>query len=183
MPLDVDVISNDLAARGLRLTRQRRAVLAAVAASNGAISPLQLYEAARTTCPDLGLTTVYRTLEILSDAGALRRVHGADRCEAFVPAHAAHGHVVVCTSCGTATEFTDCDMSPVLEAAARETGYAISDHFLQLSGLCAVCGRSAAAKLPINAPTQSPIQAPTKTAARPEAASRRAGPGSAGSSR
>ena len=107
----------------------------------------------------------------------------ADRCEAFVPAHAAHGHVVVCTSCGTATEFTDCDMSPVLEAAARETGYAISDHFLQLSGLCAVCGRSAAAKLPINAPTQSPIQAPTKTAARPEAASRRAGPGSAGSSR
>jgi Fur family transcriptional regulator, ferric uptake regulator len=142
MPLDIDVITHDLAARGLRLTRQRRAVVAAVAATNGAISPLQLFEAARATCPDLGLTTVYRTLEILSEAGALRRVHGADRCEAFVPAQAAHGHVVVCTSCGTATEFTDCDMSRVVEAAAHETGYEISEHFLQLSGLCAACGRS-----------------------------------------
>ena len=145
MPLDVDEISRDLAARGLRLTRQRRAVLEAVAATNGAISPLQLYEAARAQCPDLGLTTVYRTLELLSEVGALRRVHGADRCEAFVPAQAAHGHVVVCTVCGTATEFTDCDMSPVLEAAARETGYEINEHFLQLGGLCAACGRSGAA--------------------------------------
>ena len=86
MALDADQIAGTLAARGLRLTRQRRAVLDAVAAASSSVSPVQVFDAARERCPELGLTTVYRTLELLSEIGALRRVHGLDHCEAFVPA-------------------------------------------------------------------------------------------------
>jgi Fe2+ or Zn2+ uptake regulation protein len=139
MALDTDRIARQLAARGLRLTRQRRAVLEAVARADSGISPVQVFDAARGRCPELGLTTVYRTLDLLSEIGALRRVHGADRCEAFVPSGATHGHTVVCTSCGRATEFTQCDMQAVAAAAARQTGYRITDHFLQLGGVCATC--------------------------------------------
>ncbi len=146
MPLDTDMIARQLAGRGLRLTRQRRAVLDAVAEADSSISPVQVFDAARERCPELGLTTVYRTLDVLSEIGALRRVHGSDRCEAFVPAGSAHGHTVVCSRCGRATEFTQCDMEAVAEAAARQTGYRITDHFLQLSGLCDACagGRAVA---------------------------------------
>ena len=128
-----------LADRGLRLTRQRRAVLEAVLATSSTISPVQVFDAARAQCPELGLTTVYRTFEVLSEIGALRRVHGPNHCEGFVPAGAAHGHTVVCSSCGQASEFTDCDVRTIVAAASRQTGYVITDHFLQLSGLCASC--------------------------------------------
>jgi Fur family transcriptional regulator, ferric uptake regulator len=139
MRLDTDEIARQLADRGLRLTRQRRAVLEAVARADSSVSPVQVFDAARERCPELGLTTVYRTLDVLSEIGALRRVHGDDRCEAFVPAGATHGHTVVCSGCGRVTEFTDCDMHAVAAAAAHQTGYRITDHFLQLGGVCAAC--------------------------------------------
>jgi len=139
--LDAEKVAGMLTQRGLRLTRQRRAVLEAVAEAPSSLSPLQVYDAARGSCPELGLTTVYRTLDMLGDMGVLRRVHGPQNCEAFVPAEAAHGHAVVCSSCGRATEFTDCDMHAVVAAASRQTGYQITEHFLQLGGLCAECAR------------------------------------------
>jgi Fur family ferric uptake transcriptional regulator len=139
MALDTDLITAELAARGLRLTRQRRAVVDAVAASDACLSPLEVFQAARESCPDLGLTTVYRTLELLGEIGALRRIHGAEGCERLVPASTAHGHSVVCGVCGRVTEFTECDMTDVLAAARRETGYRITEHFLQLNGVCAEC--------------------------------------------
>jgi Fur family ferric uptake transcriptional regulator len=141
--IDADQIAGTLATRGLRLTRQRRAVLDAVAEASSSVSPVQVFDAARERCPELGLTTVYRTLDLLSEIGALRRVHGPDHCEAFVPAGAAHGHTVVCGRCGRVMEFTDCDMQAVVDAAARQTGYRITEHFLQLSGECAACGERA----------------------------------------
>ena len=139
--LDADQIAGTLAARGLRLTRQRRAVLDVVSAASSSVSPVQVFDAARERCPELGLTTVYRTLELLSEIGALRRVHGPDHCEAFVPVGATHGHTVVCSRCGRVMEFTECDMQAVVDAAARQTGFRITEHFLQLSGECPTCGR------------------------------------------
>jgi Fur family transcriptional regulator, ferric uptake regulator len=141
--LDADQIAGTLAARGLRLTRQRRAVLDAVAEASSSVSPVQVFDAARERCPELGLTTVYRTLELLSEIGALRRVHGPDHCEAFVPTGAAHGHTVVCSRCGQVMEFTECDIQAVVDAAARQTGFRITEHFLQLSGECPACGKRA----------------------------------------
>jgi len=141
--LDADQTAQTLAARGLRLTRQRRAVLDVVAEASSSVSPVQVFDAARERCPELGLTTVYRTLDLLSEIGALRRVHGPDHCEAFVPAGAAHGHTVVCSRCRQVMEFTECDMRAVVDAAARQTGYRITEHFLQLSGECPACGERA----------------------------------------
>jgi Fur family ferric uptake transcriptional regulator len=141
MALDAEQITRAFADRGLRLTRQRHAVLDAVADASSSVNALQVFDAARISCPALGLTTVYRTLEILSEIGALRRVHGHKHCEAFVPAGAAHGHTVVCSGCGRVTEFTACDMHAVADAAAAQTGYHITEHFLQLSGLCDRCAR------------------------------------------
>ena len=144
MPLDGEQIVRTLNDRGLRLTRQRRAVVDAVAGASSSVSALQVFDAARATCPELGLTTVYRTLEVLSEIGALRRVHGPDHCEAFVPAGAAHGHTVVCSHCGSVVEFTECDMHAVVVAASEQTGYRITEHFLQLSGTCPVCAEGGA---------------------------------------
>ena len=128
-----------LAAAGHRLTRQRKAVLGALLHADSGVTAAEVFQLARGACPDLGLATVYRTLEMLAEVGAIRRVHGDDRCEAYVPTTGGHGHTVVCSGCGRVGEFTSCDMRPVMAAAAAETGFAIDGHFLQLSGMCAAC--------------------------------------------
>lgn len=141
--MTIDAIAREFSARGLRLTRQRRAVVDVLLTSPRTMSPLQVFEAARAERPDLGLTTVYRTLEVLEEIGCLRRVHGSDNCEGFAAAESAHGHSLVCAVCGEVREFTECDIEPVVAAVSAETGFVITDHFLQLSGLCGRCAAGA----------------------------------------
>jgi Fur family ferric uptake transcriptional regulator len=135
----VDDVEARLSERGLRRTAQRRAVLFVLLGSDECLSAAQVHDGARKLSPELGLMTVYRTLDILARMGVVRRVHGADRCEAFVATRGRHGHAVVCLSCGRASEFTDCHLEAVAAAAASETGFAIADHFLQFSGVCRDC--------------------------------------------
>jgi Fe2+ or Zn2+ uptake regulation protein len=140
----VDDVERRLSERGLRHTAQRRAVLRVLLESGECLSAAQVHEAARKLSPELGLMTVYRALDILAQMDVVRRVHGADRCEAFVVARGRHGHSVVCMSCGRASQFTDCHLEAVAAAAASETGFAIADHFLQFSGVCRDCQGAAA---------------------------------------
>ncbi len=135
----VDDVERRLIERGLRRTPQRRAVVQALVGSGQCLTAAQVHDVARRASPELGLMTVYRTLDVLAAMGVARRVHGTDRCEAFVAAVGSHGHAVVCTSCGRASEFTDCHLDAVAAAAASETGFAIADHFLQFNGVCRHC--------------------------------------------
>ena len=128
-----------LVAAGYRITRQRRAVLAALGGTQVCLTANEVYDAARCACPSMGLATVYRTLEALIDVGAVRRVHGHEKCEAYVAALGSQGCSVVCTRCGRVREVADYDLRGVADAAAAETGYVIADHFLQLSGVCGAC--------------------------------------------
>jgi len=128
-----------MAARGRRLTPQRRAVLDVVLGSERCLTAAQVHVEALKACRSLGLMTVYRTLELLVELGAVRRLHADGRCDAYAPAAAGHGHTVVCSACGRVSEFTRCDLREVSLAAARETGFRIDGHFLQFSGTCAAC--------------------------------------------
>jgi Fur family transcriptional regulator, ferric uptake regulator len=138
--MDRTAIEEAIVSRGLRLTRQRGAVLDVVLESSQQLSAVQVYDAVRATHPEVGLTTVYRTLALLETIGAVRRLHGDEACESVVRAARSHGHSVVCGDCGRVEEFTACDISSIAAAAAAETGYAITDHFLQLTGTCKACG-------------------------------------------
>ncbi len=103
------------------------------------MSAADVYERAKRRCPDLGLATVYRTLEILDELGVIRRVHMDDNCEGFAPVALAHGHHVICVKCNRVTEFEGCDISAVLTSAARQTGFRIEEHWLELMGVCSEC--------------------------------------------
>ena len=85
-------------------------------------------------CPDLGLTTVYRTLEILEQMGVIRRVHLDDGCEGFAPASAEHGHHLICSRCQETIEFEDCNLNALLKRVSEQTGFTIQQHWLELVG-------------------------------------------------
>ena len=139
MDLDTDRVARTLAQRGLRLTRQRRAVLEAVAAAPSSLSPLQVYDAARETCPELGLTTVYRTLDVLEDLGIVRHHHGPEGREEFhVLPDTDHGHLH-CRSCGRSWEVGAAEVAPMIDALRERRGFEADISHMSLVGRCADC--------------------------------------------
>lgn len=124
---------------GCRLTPARRAVVHAIVASQRAITPLQIYEAARRRHRALGLVSVYRTLEKLEQLGLIQRVHQPAGCEAFIAACTGHQHLLICRRCGRADFFEGDDLRPLIRSISRRTGYSIGEHWLQLFGLCQDC--------------------------------------------
>ena len=139
MHLDLDTLNAQLSEQGYKLTRQRRAVVEVVTQAHTRLSAADVFAQAQRGCPDLGLTTVYRTLEILEQMGVIRRVHLDDGCEGFAPASAAHGHHLICSRCQETIEFEDCNMAALLKRVSEQTGFAIEQHWLELVGLCPTC--------------------------------------------
>ena len=117
----------------VRVTRQRLAVLDAVAAQQGSFSVVDVYDRARKRAPSLGLATVYRTVELLRDAGSIRQLAGA-----YVRCHAGHHHHLVCLSCGSVEETELCG-APSPAVLERRHGFRAESHELDVYGLCARC--------------------------------------------
>lgn len=135
---------SELSQHGFKQTRQRLAVLEVMAGAQTRMSPAEVHAQARVLCPELGLPTVYRTLEVLDRLGIIRRVHMTDNCEGFAPASIGEGHHVVCVKCGRVAEFAGCNVSELIPAAMRQTGFHIDGHFLELMGTCGECYRPGA---------------------------------------
>ena len=124
---------------GYRLTSARRAVVATIAASPRALTPVEVYDAARAEDPALGLVTVYRTLEKLEELGLIQRVHQPRGCQAFITAGTGHQHLLLCKKCGRTTLVEGDDLEQFTRAVALKTGYEINEHWLQFFGLCEKC--------------------------------------------
>ena len=132
-------IVQQLSRAGYRITQPRRAVIRALLEDEGYASPSKVRERARLHCPTVGLVTVYRTLDLLSELGFVRRIHTEDGCHSYATANHGHRHHLICRRCGAAVEFQGCDLSTFLVRIGRQTGYTIEDHLLELVGVCALC--------------------------------------------
>jgi Fe2+ or Zn2+ uptake regulation protein len=124
---------------GYRLTAARRAVVETVAGSGCALTPLQVFDAARRKYRALGLVTVYRTLEKLEELHLIQRVHQPAGCQAFIAAGAGHQHMLLCENCGKVMFFKGDNLNSLIASISARTGYRIDEHWLQLFGLCETC--------------------------------------------
>jgi Fur family ferric uptake transcriptional regulator len=132
-------IATELRANGYKLTRQRLAVVRVLAEANEHFTASQVLELARAVYPGIGLTTVYRTLEVLSELGFVRRVHLEGQCHAYAPVREREGHYLVCQSCHRVVDFPCTGLPELVERTARETGFAVESHLVELVGLCPAC--------------------------------------------
>jgi len=124
---------------GCRLTAPRRAVVETLSESMRALTPVEVYDAARKHCPGLGLVSVYRTLEKLEELGLVQRVHQTKDCQAFIRAGEGHQHLLVCNNCGKAVLFEGDQLDPLFNSVSKTTGFQIESHWLQVFGLCKTC--------------------------------------------
>jgi len=128
---------------GYKLTPQRRAVIAAIAASPDHLTPNGLYRKVRQGHPAIGLTTIYRTLEILAHLELICELHAGGSCRSYTTGDPEHHHHIICSGCGEVVDFSGYDISPLEKRLSRETGFEIEGHLLEFTGKCRRCRQNA----------------------------------------
>jgi Fur family ferric uptake transcriptional regulator len=129
-----------IASRGLKATRQRDVIVEAFFSQRGHLSVDELLEKVTERDPTIGAATVYRTIKILTDAGLASARHfegGQTRYEAAFDRH--HHDHLICTSCHEIFEFENERIEELQESVARDHGFTVTRHKLELYGLCRKC--------------------------------------------
>ncbi len=124
---------------GVRVTRQRLKVVEALAREPNDATAQQLFERLRSQGENVGLATVYRTLAILSERGAIDTLthHAGELC--YRLCGDVHHHHLVCTECHRVVELPDCDLEPWIARSAKRHGFTATAHQVEIAGVCADC--------------------------------------------
>ena len=132
---------NLLKDNALKFTIQREVILQTLYKSDEHLTPESLHHLLQNNFPDLkiGIATVYRTLALLEDSDMVTSLSfGAQGKKYELGAKEHHDHMI-CTSCGDITEFVDEEIENRQDAIAKELGFKISDHSMQIYGICKKC--------------------------------------------
>lgn len=125
---------------GYKLTPQRRAVLKVLSSSQEHLTPTDIYEKVRSEHSGIGLVTIYRLLQILTELGFICEVRANGNSRRYlIRRQPEHHHHLICSGCGVVVDFTDCDLSGLGKRLSRETGFEIETHLLEFVGRCRSC--------------------------------------------
>jgi len=135
---------------GYRMTGARTAIVEILHRYHGHLSIEDIYGYLQKDYPQIGLTTVYRTLDVLAGLGLVAKLDFGDgraRYElAQGPKGDNHHHHLICTSCNKVIDYTDFINEEVELLRQTEKGlnkkynFKITSHVIQFSGLCEKCG-------------------------------------------
>lgn len=129
-----------------RLTPQREALLITlIKEKDSHLTPYQLFEKAKESCPELGLATVYRTLEIFTKLGLVREIQFKKVVThyEFVGSNNQTQHYhLVCKKCGHVEKLNGIPARNFIENVDQKVGFLITDYSCQFYGLCSKCRKS-----------------------------------------
>ena len=117
---------------GLRITRPRKTILKTIADQEDHPDALEIYRRARETDASVSLSTVYRTMKVLQDKGAIHRHAFEGGPSRFEPADRVHHDHIVDVETGQVIEFRSEEIERLQEKIASELGYEIVSHRLEL---------------------------------------------------
>ena len=124
---------------GVRPTRQRRAVVAALADVEVFSSAQEIHALLRSRGDDVGLTTVYRTLQALADYGEIDVLRTPDGESVYRQCSTGHHHHLVCRTCGRTVEIEGPAVESWADKTAAQHGFAEVEHTLEIFGTCTAC--------------------------------------------
>ncbi|QZY28191.1 Fur family transcriptional regulator [Nocardioides coralli] len=124
---------------GRRDTRQRRVLREHLSESDAFVSAQQLYDDLRARGDKVGLATIYRTLQAMTEAGELDALRTDAGETLYRQCGPRHHHHLVCRSCGLTVELEGRGVERWADKAASDHGFSEVNHVVELFGLCAAC--------------------------------------------
>jgi Fur family ferric uptake transcriptional regulator len=145
-PEEIEKLKINLKEKGYKLTPQRRAIVDMIIRNEGNhLTTEELYDLVKKECPEIGLATVYRTVQLLEELGFICKLDLNDGCSRYELVHEDENHQhhhLVCTNCGNVIEVQD-DLLEVLESEIEgKYNFRITNHSVKFFGLCNECTKN-----------------------------------------
>lgn len=131
----------ELEREGYRLSAPRSAVVQTLADLGCSVTAKEIADRLHNRGQDIGVASIYRTLELLDKLRLTRRVDAAEGIARYEPIgpRGEHHHHIVCDTCGQVSTFEDSDLERAIERLASRVDYAIDGHDVTLRGECPTC--------------------------------------------
>ena len=136
--LEREALTRYLEDHHLKHTKQREAILEAFLETTGHVTGEDLYQRIRGKHPNIGFTTVYRTMKLLCEAGLANERHFDGGVTRYEIQHEHHDHLV-CTKCGKIIEFECSMIESAQDEIAQRYGFRLLRHRHELYGHCPEC--------------------------------------------
>ncbi|MBK1836370.1 transcriptional repressor [Azospirillum sp. YIM B02556] len=121
--------------KGLKMTGQRRVISQVLSEADDHPDVEEVHRRAAQIDPRISIATVYRTMRLLEDAQVIERVDLGDGRARYEEATADHHHHLIDTRTGRIIEFASPELEAMKERIARELGYKIVGHRLEIYGV------------------------------------------------
>ncbi len=122
----------------LRMTKQRKVILEELRSVTSHPTADEMYEMVRARLPNISLGTVYRNLEVLSEEGIVQKIDIGGTKKRFDGNAHNHYHLR-CLQCGKVDDLHLPLIRSIEKKAASLSGYLVTNHSLEVSGLCPEC--------------------------------------------
>jgi len=134
------VFRNFLGEKGLKLTKERVAVLKEVFSFHGHFEPEHLYLRIRDSGLKVSRASVYRTLSLLVESGLVERVMRKDKGNVYEHrfGHTHHDHMI-CDACGEIIEFYSENLENTQHEICEKNSFSGVSHILEIRGYCNKC--------------------------------------------
>ena len=132
-------MSSRLSELGYRLTPQRLMIVQAVEAADNHISAEEIYLQVRARYPHMNISTVYRTLELLSELGLVTETDMGDGRVRYHSMGKGHHHHLVCQKCGAIIDVEESVLNPLWAEIQQKYDFKVNMKHVDLFGLCARC--------------------------------------------
>jgi len=126
---------------GYKYTIQRELILETLYKSDEHLTPEALHKLIKDKYPELktGIATVYRTLSLLEDSDMVTSLSFGSQGKKYELGAKEHHDHMICTVCGGITEFVDKAIEERQHTIAKEFGFEMQDHSMQIYGICKNC--------------------------------------------
>jgi len=125
----------------LKFTIQREVILETLYSSDEHLTPESLHHLIQEKFPELktGIATIYRTLSLLEESHMVTSLSFGTQGKKYELGAKNHHDHMICTECGEITEFVDEQIEAIQHNVAKELGFKMSDHSMQIYGTCKSC--------------------------------------------
>ena len=126
---------------GLKFTIQREVILEMLYSCDEHLTPESLHHLIQEKHPELntGIATVYRTLSLLEDSEMVTSLSFGAQGKKYELGSKDHHDHIICTKCGSISEFMDDEIEIRQKKIAEELGYLMQEHSMQIYGICQAC--------------------------------------------
>lgn len=141
----VKLLKDLLVEKGFKFTTQRRVIFEIlVEKSNNHLCPEEIFDLVKDKYPEIGLTTIYRTLQLFEDVGIVDKVNFNDGCNRYElidqNTNEKHRHHhLICENCGKIIEVKEDLLNSLEEVIEKQYDFQIHNHSLKFTGICSEC--------------------------------------------